>query len=369
MFLFFLNLTVILGLPVLLYEVRERKQLSHKGARRQYLIAAVGYLCLLAVLRSYEVGIDTATYVDQFDRIAQMDDLGAYLEVSSMERGYILLVWLLAHIFPSARVLLVLTSVFLFFSLGRFLNKYSRIPWFSVFLFFTLTLFDFYLSGLRQALAISILLFAYDDLVKGKLFPFAALVILASQFHNSAIVFLAVYPLMRIRSSRKYTAIMVGGGLAAGVLWNWLLPMLLTIFPKYSYYLGDSAFSNTGMLAVTMKCAVALCVLAACELLPDKPDAKPKSCADEVNYRLVWFIPVISCVAFGAAGFSRFYRYFEPFICIYLPNALASRKPERTRQYMTLICVAAFIVYALVIQIARTPEWQQTYPFRFFWQD
>ena len=64
----------------------------------------------------------------------------------------------------------------------------------SVLLFYLLMLFDFFLSGMRQMLAIAILLFAYDKLREKKPIPFLLLVLLAVTVHSSAVLFLLLYP-------------------------------------------------------------------------------------------------------------------------------------------------------------------------------
>lgn len=366
MYMFFINVAVILGLvivcPVSAFGLQKNKRLN------RYLLLVFSYLCILALMRSFSVGTDTASYCRQFLIASQTKSLSACFHRIPLEKGYLTMLYLLSRISSSPRILLVVSGLVMFVSMGRFLMKYSKMPWMSTFLFFTLMLYDFFLSGLRQALAISILLFAYDCVLEKKPIRFILLVLLASQFHLSACIFFIVYPISKIKSNRNYVISILAIGAGLTVFWEFLLPLLLQIFPKYRYYLGDSEFSSGGRLAVLLKLAVYLTILAAGQLLKEKEDAAPRTPAETMEYRIVWILGIVCCAAVSAAGVSRFLRYFEPFICLYLPNTLMMRKTEENRKYGTALCVALFFCYDLVIQLLRTPEWQQTYPFLFFWQ-
>lgn len=365
MYLFFINLAVILGLAIAFPE--EANGLEKGGRRSRYLLFALGYLTLLAILRSPAVGTDTARYCRIFEKVGKQKSALYYMLHSSTEKGFLVYCLLLYRICPGEQFFLMVTGLFLMGTMYWFFGKYSRIPWLSVFLFFTLMLFDFFLSGMRQAMAICILLYAYDRMLERKPVAFCVLVVTAALFHTSAIVFLAAYPISMLRSTKKFMLISGAVALAAAVLWQVLLPVVLKLFPKYDYYTGDEEFSSGGILAVTMKGLVYLTALGAGELLWNRKNRKMRTLGEEMELRLVWVLPLIAAVALGSTVVSRFFRYFEPFLCLYLPNVLRSQKTRKGRTCITILLVAAFTIYASVIQILRTPQWQSTYPFTFFW--
>lgn len=364
MLLFFINLAVILGLALGLREPANG-QIRRPGYN-QYLVLAMGYLTLLALLRSYEVGTDTSNYRYLYSILGQ--DVWHYLTDSDWEKGFVLLCHVLFKLFHNPRSLIVVAGAFTFFSVYRFFDRHSKMPWMSVFLFFTLLVFDFFLSGMRQAIAISILLFAYDKLLERKPVPFVLLVLLAMQFHTTAIIFLLAYPVTMIRDEKKYFLISGLGAVLVAVSWKILIPALLTVFPRYSYFLGDEAFSSGGALGMVLKGGVYLAVLAAGELLGNRERLGEKTLEEQILCRLVWFLPLFCVMGTSAAILSRFLRYFELFVCIYLPAVLVQRKTEQYKRLMIPLCVAAFSIYALVIQVTRTPDWQTSYPYQFFWQ-
>ena len=141
------------------------------------------------------------------------------------------------------------------------------------------------------------------------------------------------------------------------------LRVMLLLFPKYSYYSGDEAFSSSGNLAVLSKLAVYALVLLFGVLFGGKQTPEK---GDVINFRSVCLLMVVCIVALRANVVSRLFRNIEPILCLYLPNLLAE-KEEKEKRAGWILCVICFIAYATVIQLLRTPAWQRTYPYLFFW--
>lgn len=365
MTLFFANFLLILFAAAL----RPQAGLGRRkwNVQAVYLCLVIGYLALLSALRAVSVGTDTATYCRLYRKIARISSLDRLWKRSfGYEPGYQLFVFLLTRVSPDPQLLLVVYSFVCFLILGRFFYRHSVSPWFSTLLFFCLMLFDFYLSGIRQTMAISLLLLAYDCLAERKAIRFFLLVALAGTFHNSALLFLLAYPLMLCRSDRLCVLTLLAAAIAVAAFWGPVLRLILHFFPKYRYYLGDSAFGTSGRTAILSKMAVYLAVLIF-GLLFRKTVSAGENCPDRsLDFRLVCLLAALSLVALRANVLSRFFRIFEPYVCLYLPEVL-DRKGGRDRVLTTAVCVLCFLIYAATIQFLRTPAWQQTYPYAFFW--
>jgi hypothetical protein len=122
---------------------------------------------------------------------------------SYLEKGYMLLNKIISVVFYDPQWLFIITAVFICFSTARFIFKHSPNVLLSAILYLTLDMFFFNLTGIRQSLAIAILFFAYDFLLSRRFIIFALIVLAASAFHSSAIIFIAVYPLYNIRIDAK----------------------------------------------------------------------------------------------------------------------------------------------------------------------
>ena len=84
-------------------------------------------------------------------------------------------------------------AIFQAFSIALFLNKYSVNYVYSVYLFYTMSIFLWMVNGMRQFIAITIILFAVDWLIQKKTVPFMIVVLIAYNFHSSAILWVPVY--------------------------------------------------------------------------------------------------------------------------------------------------------------------------------
>lgn len=365
MAMFLVNIIVILfsGCCIDWY-AKKNKKIDKK---KWYLILAIGYLTLLAILRSTTVGIDTARYYRIYTKIAQQADLFKCFERINIENGFILYCYFLSRISSSPRLLLIVSNTFMFFSVGRFFYKHSEDVSMSVYMFFTLTLFDFFLSGLRQSIAIAILLYAYDALLNHENKKFLILVIIAAQFHTSAIIFLVVYFIYQFKSTKTYLAIAYGLSTAFFLIWPIILKVILLIIPRYSYYLGDSELAARGRLGILFKLVMYLIIILGGELLKRKKHIEKITKEKQFLTRLVFGLPAIAIVALNASVTTRLFRYLEIFLCIFLPNII-SQLDRKDAKKIKIFYLLLLIGYALIIHIFRTPSWQVTYPYTFFWQ-
>ncbi len=127
-----------------------------------------------------------------------------------LESGYVWLNWIIANLGIGFRGFLVIHAALCMIALYRFLINSalnSEIP-----ILFLLA-FEFiasYYYVLRLMLAFSILLFAFGSIKKGNNKRFILLVLTATLFHRSAIVFLILLPVLKIRLSKTIIAASYG---------------------------------------------------------------------------------------------------------------------------------------------------------------
>ena len=156
---------------------------------------------LLFVLRYKYIGADTIGYVNFFQREIRTFSFGNLFNQDLMrfEIGYRLYVKLISLFTENYTVFFLVNGVIIFGSLLRFAKKYTDNPFVFFFLFMTLGTYSFMETGLRQTLAIIICLWSIDFLKDRKIIRFILVVLLASMFHVSAIVFLLILPLFVIK--------------------------------------------------------------------------------------------------------------------------------------------------------------------------
>lgn len=134
-----------------------------------------------------QCGFDYENYYFYFKNLISVD-WENNSEVLGAEKGYAFLNYLIGD-YRGLLLCMSLVTVLLMFS---FFYKYSPVVYFSLFLFFAVSFYPMVMGQYRQALAVSIILWAFV-VKKRSLVLFLFLVLVASLFHMSA--FLAVMAL------------------------------------------------------------------------------------------------------------------------------------------------------------------------------
>lgn len=140
---------------------------------------------------------DYSRYADNFIRTAfhTIKEMAAY----KGEIGFHALTKAITYITDNPSVYLAITSAIICILLGLYIKQFATSKIYAVYFYYTIGLFAFSLAGLRQVLAMSICLFAYEAIRRKRLILFIIIIGVAFQFHKSAIFFLPAYPIARFR--------------------------------------------------------------------------------------------------------------------------------------------------------------------------
>ena len=99
---------------------------------------------------------------------------------------------------------ITILSLFFLFSYLRFIRRYSPSPIQSVLFFLGLLYYTFLFDALKQAMAMSVLLFAFDAIIERRPIKYILLVLIAVQFHFPAMIFLPAYWMGRMKIGPNY---------------------------------------------------------------------------------------------------------------------------------------------------------------------
>lgn len=186
------------------------------------LFNAVSWTALWITLgaREIEFGSDTAGYVRRFDYLQQLSWSGARDLIFSgalKDPGFYLLAKTISSIGLDSRGWLIFLAGVFCLSAAVAVQRYSPAPLLSFMTAICLGSVYFATTGLRQTLAMSVLLWTYEALREGRRARFVFLVAVASIFHSSALLFLLAYPLSRW-ASKWGSVFIIGLGALAGAL-------------------------------------------------------------------------------------------------------------------------------------------------------
>jgi hypothetical protein len=150
-----------------------------------------------------------APLLGDYSRYADNFIITAYRTIKEMaaykgEIGFHTLTKAITYITDNPSVYLAITSALICIFLGIYINRSASSKIYAVYFYYTIGLFAFSMAGLRQVLAMSICLLAYEAIRKKRLIHFIIIIGVAFLFHKTAIIFLPAYPIARFQWKRNY---------------------------------------------------------------------------------------------------------------------------------------------------------------------
>lgn len=326
---------------------------NNVNIKRNYLFLFGLILVVFLSLRSKYVGSsDTLNYFNMMKDAIRSDSFSSYYNEDFVEPGFQFFVYILSRVFKDPQWIIAISSLIYISSICYFIYKNSEDIVFSLTMYITLGLMQFQMQGMRQAIAMSICLFAYECAKKRKLIFFILLVILAMQFHRTSIVFSIVYFLPLIPFNYKGFLILVTGSLIFIFSVNQIVSVANELF--------DSEYSNTvdsgGFIALTIYILIILSAL-----------LFNKKLKFDKHSSLLLYVTILGCLCYfaryiGSQAAERISFYFMLGQIALLPNTINNLNNQE-RAIVKLI--AGVLMLSL---FAYRLDGSDFIPFEFFWQ-
>jgi len=195
---------IIAYLIILVLALSQNKKKQGLGP----LITWTTLICLICGLRDMLGGYDSYIYAEVFDITSDDLDRGVgfwktmAIELNPTELGYGIYNVLLAYITANRYIFFFISAVFIFSSLYHHVCTLSKYPYLTFFILFCIWYF-FSFTYIRQVMATCIAWYAIPYAIQRKPVPFFLIVGFAATFHNSALLFLAVYFFAEKRFTKK----------------------------------------------------------------------------------------------------------------------------------------------------------------------
>lgn len=186
---------------------------------KNYIILCGLLMLALTALRSPYFGVnDNYGYMVKYQNLQQYADFRDYYDrymsgydFLSSEAGFYYTMWFFGQVLKDGQWVYAISSLLITVATCRFIYKHSVDAPLSLTIYVCLGLFTFNMNAMRQAMAMSICLFAYDHAKNRKLIPFVLTVLLAMLFHKTALCFMPVYFLPALKNRLGSWAFYVAG--------------------------------------------------------------------------------------------------------------------------------------------------------------
>ena len=165
-----------------------------------FVIVAFSQLFAVMVFR-HGIGYDYNMYAVGYNFMTQ--DGFSNLTYKDWEIGFVLLTKVLGMILPNYMWYMGIFSLVAIIPAAIFIYRDSEIPWLSTVLYINLFIFFMSMNFIRQMIAISFLMLAWYFLKRNKFIPYAIIILVASLFHQTVLIMIPVYLLVKMKPNFK----------------------------------------------------------------------------------------------------------------------------------------------------------------------
>lgn len=181
---------------------------SRKDGKKIFCIISGICYFLIAALRSWNVGGDSFNYVGIFEFLAN-ENIEVAFNFSEKDPFFYILLSILGKFTSNYTVLFTAVAGFFTISIWYFIYKYSKDPILSIIILLAMNLYQFSLTGMRQTITISFIVWSIIELDKNKIKAAIFYIFLGSLFHKSGLIFLVIILMKNLNINIKIVKISI----------------------------------------------------------------------------------------------------------------------------------------------------------------
>ncbi|MGI8384812.1 EpsG family protein [Robertmurraya sp. P23] len=337
MTLLWINLFIVfvfaLGARYFARPVLDTEYSSHMRPNKLLVLGALVSLVLISGLRS-NIG-DTYFYKHIYDT----NEFSWEYITSQKDIGFGILQMFLKIYFSDSQAMILTSALITNILIVSVLYKYSRLFELSLFVYITGGLFLVSMNGIRQVLAAAIVFGATRFLINGNWIAYILIVIFASTFHQSALVLIPIYFIVRYKAWSKATIILLFSSVIIVIGFDLFSSILFSAIEdtQYGHY---SNFNEGG--ANIIRVAVDAVPLVIAFLGKDRLREINPSSDFIVNMALLGFVFML--ISTQNWIFARFSIYFSLYQLI-LISWIVKLFKDRSQRFVYFALVNCYILY------------------------
>lgn len=323
------------------------KIIFKKNINNGYLLLSMIAIFLIMALKSTSVGTDTYGYSKMYESFfhASWSNYDLYWT----EWGYETLEMIFTHFFHfDFYQFAAVIYAFICFSYYRFWKKYSSDYTLSMIIYICFGSFVFDLSGIRNALAIAIFLFAVPYIEeKGikNIMKYLLIVLIAAQIHKSA--YICIFILIFVKASLPII-IYILSPFVVLFFRSMLAPLILLISDKE--ILGNVQIGGNIIFYIFVLLLPIVFILIKSDGKISKSLIHSQLVSNNLALKMFYFSFLLMLIA-GESTFNRIANYGLFFITILLPNSLMNLN-RRTKLFSKFILYIFLLIYFWVFKLS-----------------
>lgn len=174
-----------------------------KTKRKKILFLIFSGVGIIFVMGSRNAEINYGTDLNNYYRLyGRAIDLSwnEFVQTSTMEIGYLGINKFFAMFIPWQQFIVYFHATFTTIIILRFIYKNTQELFLGVLFYICLGTMQFFLTGFRQSIAISLCLIAFEFARERKLLKYLIIILIAFTIHKTAILFLPIYIIVHYKS-------------------------------------------------------------------------------------------------------------------------------------------------------------------------
>lgn len=281
-----------------------------------FIFICFAQMYLISAYR-YEIDSDYAQYATGFYKMA----VSGFSEMTyeDWEIGFILLNKIIGLFTTKVSVFIAITSLIILVGPAFLVAKYSKHPFISIFIYLNIYLFYLDMNFIRQAIAMSIICFAYKFLIERKFWKYLLIILLAATFHLTVLYMIPVYFICLIPVSTKTHLAYLIGVVLYFVFSDGLIKL---VFSKFHTEYINSVYLTSGVYFRYCIVPLILCV----GMIALSYFVKEKSRRLNVLIHLTLMMGFWQIIMTKHALFERFTFYTMLFVILAIPEGIDAFK-------------------------------------------
>lgn len=330
------------GFIVLLYAIL--KTFKNSENKNKFTIADFVVLLLIIVVAAirYYVGADYESYYKLYNNITQFSIQQIWENNSVI--AFNLLMYFTKKVIQFDYGIFLTTSVIIYPIIYIFMLKKSENPIQSLMLFFTLGFFNTTLNIIKQAIAMSIMLIATDNLNQKRIIRFVLLALLATLFHETAIIIAILLIIIKnIRPSQKMLLVSIIIGIILLLLFTYL-PNILHYIPfieteKSSVYFSNQnlGYNSTMLAKIGVAGYLIFNVIITYIIISNKEEIINQNKDNQLYINMLLVAIPFNIIALKQRYLIRITFYFTIILIVLLPTLFKQLKNRQSRKVYILL--------------------------------
>lgn len=334
-----INFIIIIILSFL-FSSREQS----KKTKKQYLFLSNFLIGLTAAFRYTPYYADYLNY-DAGMSLVRKISLEQIFANFSLGDGDAVFRKLLSVITQNNQIYFIVTALFLAISISIFIYRYSSDIYMSELAYVSLCFYSLSLNVVRQFIAISICILAYEYLLERKCIKYVCLILVAAFFHPSAIIMIPAYFLVNMKIYKNSIVEIMKIIFLSAMGYVFIRFGLNNEYMVYNESTGQSSMyglESANILGIIMPITVIIAIFFARNNLFHENDSN-KYLINLAYISLIFYIISVT----GSLIIQRMALYFSIYTIISIPEISKVRVIKDGKTWIMIAMVLYYILWAL----------------------